>query len=107
GRHFGERNRVVLFAEVTLGRTARVLDGKLADAAAVVRRRGGEAGEPRRRKPGDGAAPAITDDADVAVAERFACGLHVGKRLLERELATNLAPFGDVGVGVTELDARP
>jgi hypothetical protein len=59
-------DRMVGLAKMELHRAVGFLARNAADAAAVLGRRGGKALESRRRDPGEKAAPAIADDADLA-----------------------------------------
>src|SRR5689334_18281933 len=77
----GQRDGVVLLAEMHDDRAFRTLGRDRADTAAVIGRGGGEAVEPRRGHPGEKAAPAIADDAESAGGlDRVARGGDVTQR---------------------------
>src|SRR5262245_8121770 len=105
--HMRHRDVHVLVAEMHHGRHLWLLALGAVDAAAIVgRHRIGP--EPGRRQPGDGAAPAVAGDRDLAGAALLQLldrRLDVLDRLVEPELGHVLAALGD-GVGrVAELDA--
>ena len=103
--HPGDRNVLVLVAEVAHQRHFRRHVRVVEDAAAVVGHGAGEARYLVRRHPGDKAAPAIADDADLAGFGRFfRRGLRVFHRHVGRDLAADLAPFRDVVGRVAEID---
>src|SRR6185437_14223197 len=75
----------ILFAEVKQHRDAGLFPRVVVYPAAIVGDRGGDL-EPRRREVRDGAAPAITHDADLAGGGDAIGGcLHVENRLIDLE----------------------
>ena len=96
-RNIGHRDGGVLLPEMQLHGAARrgVLTGH--DATAIPAIRGPKTGAAGRAPPGDGAAPAIADDAALcALGQGGGGGLDIGERTRFRHMGAELAAAGDV-----------
>src|SRR5215204_2357735 len=104
----GQRNGVVLLAEMHQHRAARRLLRNRADAAAVIRHGGGEPGKARRRNPGEKSAPAIADHRGLAgLLDEVPRRRDVGERVLGRGLPLERDAFLDLVLAVAERDPGP
>src|SRR5215468_12129939 len=89
---------VVLLAEMQHDRHLRLLIRMSGDHPAVIADGGGDVLEARRREEGEGPAPAIADDADLADAlQAVDRRLEIQQRVLELHLLAQLAAGLDVG----------
>ena len=110
--HAGDRDVVVLFAEMQHCRDARLQVLEADDAAAVVADGRRKARRLRRGEPGQGAAQAIADDADLAAAlGRFDRRVDVEHRRLARDLLHQRASarqtvraVGEIGVSLAAIE---
>ena len=104
--HIGQRDRGVGLAEMQLHRAVRLLVPRRGDAAAIPAEGGREVAGPGRAVPGDGAAPAIADDAALRRrGQRRGGGPDVEHRLVGIHGAAQFPAAGHVGRRVAQLDA--
>ncbi len=100
------RNALIGVAEMQHDRDAGLLVGGDGDPAAVIADGTGDALEARRRKIGERAAPAIADDRDLAGLCSHVDGrLDVGEGTVIADRSAQLAPAGDGGLVIPELDS--
>src|SRR6185295_3650771 len=99
-------DRLVGLAEMEHHRALGLLAGGVGHAAAVERRRGGHAVDPRGGQPRDRAAEAVADHADLepGLLQLLHRGLGVADGVLELQLATHHAAPLDVGGLIAGLE---